>query len=113
MNQKERFHDLLSRGIVLLDGAMGTMLQAKGIAPGTVPEVLNLTHPQWLLEIHEAYLAAGADLLYANTFGASELKSRGCGYPPEELIAAGIALAKRAARARRPDALVALDLGPT
>ena len=104
------FRSLLQTGeYVLLDGAMGTMLQGKGMPMGAVPETMNLLHPEWLVEIHRRYIEAGARVVYANTFGASPYKAQGCGHSPEELIAAGVALAKEAAGDR---ALVALDMGP-
>ncbi len=104
------FRSLLQTGeYVLLDGAMGTMLQGKGMPMGAVPETMNLLHPEWLVEIHRRYIETGARVVYANTFGASPYKAQGCGHSPEELIAAGVALAKEAAGDR---ALVALDIGP-
>lgn len=96
--------------LVLLDGAMGTELQKKGMKPGELSEILNLTHPQWLLEIHRAYLAAGSRVIYANTFGANRRKLQNSGRTPREVIFAGVALAKEAARGT--DALVGLDVGP-
>ena len=86
------FRSLLQTGeYVLLDGAMGTMLQGKGMPMGAVPEMMNLLHPEWLVEIHRRYIEAGARVVYANTFGASPYKAQGCGHSPEELIAAGVA----------------------
>ena len=83
------FRSLLQTGeYVLLDGAMGTMLQGKGMPMGAVPEMMNLLHPEWLVEIHRRYIEAGARVVYANTFGASPYKAQGCGHSPEELIAA-------------------------
>ena len=64
----------LGKRIVLLDGAMGTQLQARGLAPGELPETWNLTRPEDVQAIHEAYLAAGADVVTTNTFGANALK---------------------------------------
>ena len=91
----------------LFDGGMGTMLQARGLAAGECPEKLNLTHPQVVEDIHRAYAAAGADILTANTFGASRRK---LGEDPAPYIAAGIALARRTAE--DTGAWVALDVGP-
>ena len=56
---------------VLLDGAMGTMLQAAGLKLGEHPEVFNIEHPEIVKGIHAAYAAAGSQVLYANTFGAN------------------------------------------
>lgn len=88
---------------------MGTMLQAKGMPLGVLPETMNLLHPEWILDIHRQYIRAGAQVVYANTFGANPCKAEGCGYGCEELVAAGVALAKEAAGGK---ALAALDIGP-
>ena len=95
---------------LLLDGAMGTMLQAAGLTMGELPESWNLTHPQAVTAIQKKYVDAGSDVLYANTFGANRLKTAGSGYTPAELIAGGIRCA-RAAAGGRP-VRVALDAGP-
>jgi len=98
--------ELLRSKIVLFDGAMGTMLQQRGLEPGALPELLNLEHPQVVTAIHREYVEAGADVITANTFQAHELKLEGHG-SVEEVVAAGVSCAK-AAGAR----LVALDVGP-
>ena len=104
------FRELLNApGPVLLDGGMGTMLQARGLKLGEYPELAALEHPDWLLDIHRAYVAAGSQILCANTFGANREKLRRTGRTVEEVIPPSIALAKQAAGGR---ALVALDLGP-
>ena len=95
---------------LLLDGGMGTMLQAAGLALGEKPEALNLKDPALIESIHARYAAAGSAILNANTFGASAHKLAGTGYTVEEVIAAGIGCAKRAAAPY--GALVALDVGP-
>ena len=105
------FLELLQTGRpVRLDGGMGTMLQAKGLPVGATPELTALEHPEWLLDIHRAYVEAGAQILYANTFGANREKLSHCGKTVEEIVPAAVALAKEAAQGR---ALVALDIGPT
>ena len=105
------FLELLQTGRpVRLDGGMGTMLQAKGLPVGATPELTALEHPEWLLDIHRAYVEAGAQILYANTFGANREKLSHCGRTVEEIVPAAVALAKEAAQGR---ALVALDIGPT
>ena len=96
-------------GPIILDGGMGTMLQAKGLKMEEAPEVAALDHPDWLLDIHRAYVEAGTQVLCANTFGANREKLRRTGRTVEEVIPASIAIAKRAAAGR---ALVALDMGP-
>ena len=96
---------------LVLDGAMGTRLQALGLKPGEIPELWNLSRPKDVKSVHESYLDAGADIVYANTFGASSAKYAGDA-PLADVISAGIAVAREAAAAggRR---FVALDVGPT
>ena len=63
---------------MLLDGAMGTMLQKAGMKPGTIPETLNITDPEMVAAIHRAYIRAGSRAVYANTFGANSLNAKDC-----------------------------------
>lgn len=110
MDKKEKFQRLLSENeFVFLDGAMGTMLQAKGLETGGVPELLNLEKPEWLTEIHGAYAEAGAQIVYANTFGANRYKLEETGKTVSEIIPAAI---KNARSACGESTLVALDIGP-
>jgi len=85
------------------------MLQNKGLKLGEHPELAALEHPDWLMDIHRAYLEAGAQILSANTFGANREKLRRTGRTVEEVVTASIAIARQAAGDR---ALVALDIGP-
>ena len=101
---------LLNKEFICLDGAMGTMLQAKGLKMGATPEALNIEKPDWLVDIHCMYIDAGADIIYANTFGANRYKLAECGYSVDEAIKAGIASAKKACEGT--NTLVALDIGP-
>ncbi|MGN0984666.1 MAG: homocysteine S-methyltransferase family protein [Gemmiger sp.] len=95
---------------VFLDGGMGTQLQARGLKPGQKPELAAFSMPDTLTAIHRDYVQAGADILFANTFGANPKKLAGSGYTAEQVIAASIACARRAAQPA--GALVALDIGP-
>ena len=106
------FRELLKRDYVILDGAMGTMLQAAGMKMGETPEMLNITHPELLVSIHEQYLNAGSDVIYANTFGGNAYKLEECGHSVDELVTAGIKNAITARDNVKPEALVALDVGP-
>ena len=106
------FRELLKRDYVIFDGAMGTMLQASGMKTGETPEMLNITHPELLVSIHEKYLNAGADVIYANTFGGNAYKLEECGHSVEELVSVGIRNAVKARDNVKPEALVALDVGP-
>ena len=114
--KNNKFLELLNRDYVLLDGAMGTMLQASGMQMGETPEVLSITRPELLVGIHAQYIQAGAQVIYANTFGANAYKLDGCGYSVEEIVHASIANARKASEENPlPDgshALVALDIGP-
>ena len=74
---------------ILLDGGMGTMLQAAGLKQGARPEELNITAPALIESIHARYAAAGSRIINANTFGASAHKLAGSEYTLEEIIAAG------------------------
>ena len=96
--------------IILLDGAMGTMLQKAGLPAGALPETWNILHPEVVVGIQKQYVDAGSNIIFANTFGANRLKTAGCGYTVRELISAGVACAKKAAEGT--DTKVALDIGP-
>lgn len=95
---------------ILLDGGMGTMLQAAGLKLGARPEELNITDPALIEGIHEQYAAAGSRIINANTFGASAHKLAGSAYTLEQIITAGIENCKRACAPY--GALTALDVGP-
>ena len=77
---------------LFFDGAMGTMLQAHGLKAGAFPETYNLTHPDVVLAIHKAYVAAGSDVVTANTFGANPFKMKGLDV--KEIITRGVEIAK-------------------
>ena len=98
---------LAGDGFLLFDGAMGTQLQARGLVAGELPELLCLTHPEVVTEVHAAYVAAGADVVTTNTFGANAAKL-GDAATVEEVFSAAVSCA-RAAGPR----YVAADLGPT
>ncbi len=93
--------------ITILDGAMGTRLQALGLPLGGVPEVWNVTEPEKVTQVHREYVEAGAEIVYTNTFGANRYKLRNTGYSVEELVRAAVAAAKNSGAKR-----VALDIGP-
>lgn len=103
------FRTLLKKSIVVLDGAMGTQLQGAGLPLGELPEEWNLSRPQVIEGIHREYFAAGADVVYTNTFGANCLKF---GDRTEEVVAAAVRCAKSAAKGYK-NKFVALDIGPT
>ena len=105
------FQSFLNEHIVILDGGMGTLLQAQGLGAGEAPEGWNLTHPDAVTAIHRAYYEAGSHVVSTNTFGANGLK-----YGAEELeaiVAAAVANARAAQVGIDHPTYVALDIGPT
>lgn len=99
---------------LLGDGAMGTMLNGRGISFNECFDALNLTHPGIVGEIHQAYIEAGSQIIQANTFGANRYKlvEHGLGDKVNEINRAGVELARRVALASFKDVLVAGDVGP-
>ncbi len=107
------FRTYLNDHIVILDGGMGTLLQAAGLPVGELPERWNLTHADEVTAIHRAYFDAGSNVVNTNTFGASPLK-----FSEEELdaiVGAAVQNARRAAAESVgiQEKFVALDIGPT
>lgn len=104
------FRDLLnSEEHILLDGAMGTMLQKSGLKLGGLPEELNFTAPELIKSIHRQYIDAGAKVIYTNTFGANRHKLKNSAYSVAEVVGKAIEIARSACEGT--DALVALDIG--
>ena len=93
-----RFAEIFSDRPVLADGAMGTVLEARGVFTNRCYDELNLSDPQLILAVHEEYLLAGAEILETNTFGANRfrLSRHGLGARVEEINAAGVRLARQA-----------------
>ena len=96
--------------ITLLDGGMGTQLQAAGLPVGQLPELWNLTEPEKVTAVHRRYVEAGSRVLYTNTFGVNGLKAARFGHSVSELVKAGVRCARAADRGE--GILVALDIGP-
>jgi 5-methyltetrahydrofolate--homocysteine methyltransferase len=97
--------------LLILDGGMGTLLQAKGMPPSHPADLWSVEHPDQVRRLHEAYIEAGADIIFTNTFGASRLRlePHGWGDRVAELNRAAVRLAREAAQDRT---LVAGDIGP-
>ena len=95
--------------LIILDGAMGTMIQAAGMKPGEKPEIFGMEHPDVVERIHKEYIDAGSNVIYANTFGANSHKLQGTGFSTEQVIRANMTTAKKVAGS---SARVALDIGP-
>ena len=102
--------NIFEKDFVILDGAMGTMLQSRGLKIGGIPEVMNITNPEVVTDIHKEYVSAGSSIVYTNTFGANRYKMKDCGYSVEELIGAAVSNAKKACEGK--ESIVALDIGP-
>lgn len=105
--------EYIKNNTVFLDGGMGTLLQASGLAAGELPERWNITHPDVITKIHRDYYDAGSNIVNTNTFGATTLT-----FSPDELdeiIGAAVSNAK-AAREQSSGTQkkwIALDIGPT
>src|SRR3954471_1298922 len=128
MTARERLEELLQERIAVLDGAWGTMLQGRGLEAADFhgdrfrdhthdlagdPDVLNLTRPDIVLDVHRAYLAAGADITTTNTFTATSIgqAEHGLGDAIHDLNREGARLARRAAD-EAAGRFVAGSLGP-
>src|SRR5271166_1045383 len=113
-----QFADIFSSRPVLADGAMGTVLYARGVFINRCYDELNLSDPGLILSIHEEYLQAGAEILETNTFGANRfrLARHGLAGKVAEINAAGVRLARQAVEHLRDkqagDAWVAGSVGP-
>ena len=107
------FKEFLKSNIVILDGGMGTLLQAKGLKAGDLPETWNVTHPEEITAIHKAYFDAGSNVVSTNTFGANILKFNEENL--ENIISCAIKNAKKAREesASTKEKFIALDIGPT
>ncbi|MGQ0550316.1 MAG: bifunctional homocysteine S-methyltransferase/methylenetetrahydrofolate reductase [Armatimonadota bacterium] len=108
------FHARLAEGPMLADGAMGTMLYARGVPFDQCFDATNLTDPDLVRGIHEAYVAAGAELLETNTFGANRLKlaMHGLAERADAINSAGARIAREAAHAAGRRVWVAGSVGP-
>ena len=106
------FRQAITRRVLVLDGAMGTMLQERGLKPGGCPEEMNLQAPEVVEAVHRAYAEAGADILVSNTFGGSRIKLAHYGLEGRvaEINARAVEIARRAAG---PQRFVGGSIGPT
>ena len=111
---KLNFLELLESSTLLIDGAMGTMLHARGISFDRCFDELNLTNPAAVAEIHREYIEAGAQLIITNTFGANRFKLSKHGLQDDviEINRKGVELAKRIVSSSFKDVLIAGDVGP-
>lgn len=109
---KPPFLEAIHDRVLVLDGAMGTMLQERGLRAGQAPEELNLTMPDVVAGVHREYLEAGAEIVVTNTFGGNRAKLSHYGLEDRlcEINASGVEIARRVAGQA---AYVAASLGPT
>ena len=103
--------NMLDNNFLFFDGAMGTMLQQSGLKTGELPEELNISNPEIIYNIHKKYVNAGVDIITANTFGANRLKFKDSAHTAEEIITAGVRIAKQSIEGLN-NKYVALDIGP-
>ncbi len=109
---RKAYLERLKEGILLADGAMGTMLQSKGLPVGECPDGWNLAHPEKVQEVHRGYAEAGAESLITNTFGGTRTKLTQCGYPEKmwDINYQGVRIAREVAG---EDIYVVASIGPT
>jgi 5-methyltetrahydrofolate--homocysteine methyltransferase len=101
----------LKSGTIICDGAMGTELQRRGLGRGVTPDSWNITHPEKVKEVHNAYIQAGAQAILTNTFGANAMRSGADGqYSVQQLNYAAV---KNARECAGQNVLVFGDIGPT
>lgn len=112
MKKKNRLNFSSFHSLTFIDGGMGTLLQAAGLKAGEESCLWNISHPEVIRKIHADYVDSGAQVIYANTFGASPLKLQVSAAEREAIITAGVRLAKEAA-AGYSDVKVAIDIGPS
>ncbi len=112
MKSKEAIRRLLKKKILILDGAMGTELQKRGMPGGVCPELWCLENPDIIVDIHKAYGQAGADIVYSGTFGANRYKLAQYG-SADQVLEINRELARLARRAVGQKILVAGDISST
>jgi methionine synthase I (cobalamin-dependent) len=101
----------LKNGTMISDGAWGTQLQARGLPAGTIPDIWNLTHPEQVEAVAQAYVEAGSQVILTNTFRANAIAMHGSSEAELDAInRAGVALSRQAAGRQ---ALVFAAIGPT
>ena len=103
--------DRLNHKVLIFDGGLGSQLQKRGMKAGEIPEYYNIEHPEMIIDIHQEYIAAGADFITTNTFGANPLKLDQQRYSFQEVIQAAIQNAKTAISRSHKKTYIAFDIG--
>ena len=115
MTEKKTFKELLQSGRpILSDGAMGTLLHQRGVSVEGCFDVLNLSQPALVAEIHRDYIEAGSQIIQTNTFGANRFKLAQYGLAEKlvEINTSGVDLARKVVSASFKEVLIAGDVGP-
>ncbi len=107
-----KFFEQLAEKILLIDGAMGTQLYLKGLPVGESSEKWNLEHPETVLQIHQDYVTAGADIILTNTFGGNRFKLADH-HLDDKVIEINRAAAEIARKAAGNNVFIAASIGPT
>src|SRR5436189_5447181 len=107
----QTFSEAIEDRVLVCDGAMGTMLYAKGVFINRSFDALNITQPDLVAEVHQEYVRAGADVIETNTFGANRIRLGSFGLA-DRLYEINLQGAKIARQAARDPAYVAGALGP-
>lgn len=108
---KHEFREMVSKGIVILDGATGTLLQQMGMPAGVCPEKWVLDNPSSIINVQRQYIESGSDIVYTFTFGANELKLKE--FSLDDVAGINRELARLSKQASEGRALVAGDMAPT
>ncbi len=113
MKSVSEIYELLNRKILILDGATGTQLQMRGMPAGVCPELWTMEHPEVQEAIHNAYIAAGSDIIYTPTFGGNFYKLQEYGFDSVEDLNRRLAsVSRRCADNAGKTVLVAGNIGP-
>ena len=115
MTKGKLFREWLTKDIpILVDGAMGTLLHSNGVPLDACFDELNLKRPKVVVDAHQAYIKAGAQIIETNSFGANHYKlaSFGLENDVEEINRVAVELAKEAAAASEHETLIAGSVGP-
>lgn len=91
-----KIKEQIGKELLFFDGAMGTVLQSRGLQTGEIPETWNILHPDVIRTIHKEYLLSGCNIVKANTFGVNSFKCKEIPFSVDQLVSSGIQLAKEA-----------------